>query len=130
MTTNVPWTTREAFEDAQRAALEAEQESADPQAPFRSLLHDRMAALVHARLPPGFDAALIESWATSTANAQFPAPAPAPAAVGDERAASLERQLQGLVQAMAGFSPPAAGQAGWPLDVHDNLPQVIAADWR
>ena len=41
----------------------------------------------------------------------------------------LDSQVQNLVQAMAGFSPPAAGQTTLPQSYADSLNAVIAANW-
>ena len=41
----------------------------------------------------------------------------------------LDSQVQNLVQAMAGFSPPAAGQTTLPPNYADSLSSVIAANW-
>ena len=41
----------------------------------------------------------------------------------------LDSQVQNLVQAMAGFSPPAAGQTTLPKNYADSLSLVIAANW-
>ena len=41
----------------------------------------------------------------------------------------LDSQVQNLVQAMAGFSPPAAGQTSLPQNYADSLNPVIAANW-
>ena len=41
----------------------------------------------------------------------------------------LDRQVQNLVQAMAGFSPPAAGQTTLSQSYADSLSLVIAANW-
>ena len=41
----------------------------------------------------------------------------------------LDRQVQNLVQAMAGFSPPAAGQTTLPKNYANSLSPVIAANW-
>nr|WP_261803737.1 S8 family serine peptidase [Variovorax sp. PAMC26660] len=42
----------------------------------------------------------------------------------------LDGQVQNLVQAMAGFSPPAAGQTTLPANCQSSLSQVIAANWH
>jgi Ca2+-binding RTX toxin-like protein len=42
----------------------------------------------------------------------------------------LDSQVQSLVQAMAGFSPPAAGQTTLPADYQSSLNPVIAANWH
>ena len=42
----------------------------------------------------------------------------------------VESMVQQMVQAMAAFSPPAAGQTTLPPDYRDALAPVIAADWR
>ncbi|WP_341908625.1 calcium-binding protein [Polaromonas sp. YR568] len=42
----------------------------------------------------------------------------------------LDSQVQNLVQAMASFSPPAAGQTTLPIGYADALNPVIAANWR
>ena len=41
----------------------------------------------------------------------------------------LDRQVQNLVQAMAGFSLPAAGQTTLSQSYADSLSLVIAANW-
>ena len=41
----------------------------------------------------------------------------------------LHAQVETLVQAMAAFSPPAAGQTTLPLNYQEALAQVIAANW-
>jgi Haemolysin-type calcium binding protein related domain len=42
----------------------------------------------------------------------------------------LESAVQNLVQAMASFSPPAAGQTTLPADYQSSLNAVIAANWQ
>ena len=42
----------------------------------------------------------------------------------------LDSQVQNLVQAMASFSPPAAGQTTLPTDYQSSLNTVIAANWQ
>jgi Ca2+-binding RTX toxin-like protein len=42
----------------------------------------------------------------------------------------LDSQVQGLVDAMAGFSPPAAGQTTLPPNYQSQLGGVIAANWQ
>jgi Ca2+-binding RTX toxin-like protein len=42
----------------------------------------------------------------------------------------LDTQVQALVQAMASFSPPAAGQASLPANYESTLQPVIAANWH
>ena len=42
----------------------------------------------------------------------------------------LDSQVQNLVQAMASFSPPAAGQTTLPTNYADSLTPVIAANWQ
>ncbi|MEJ8849669.1 calcium-binding protein [Variovorax rhizosphaerae] len=42
----------------------------------------------------------------------------------------LDSQVQNLVQAMAGFSPPAAGQTTLPASYQPSLNPVIAANWH
>lgn len=42
----------------------------------------------------------------------------------------LDSQVQNLVQAMASFSPPAAGQTSLPTDYQSSLNTVIAANWH
>ncbi|GHU17827.1 hypothetical protein FACS189475_02290 [Betaproteobacteria bacterium] len=42
----------------------------------------------------------------------------------------LQTQVEVLVQAMAAFAPPAAGQTTLPQDVQDALAPVIAANWQ
>lgn len=42
----------------------------------------------------------------------------------------LDSQVQNLVQAMAGFAPPAAGQTSLPADYQSSLNTVIAANWH
>lgn len=42
----------------------------------------------------------------------------------------LDSQVQNLVQAMASFSPPAAGQTSLPADYQSSLNTVIAANWH
>ncbi|MBV6411715.1 MAG: hypothetical protein GAKPKEKM_02593 [Rhodocyclaceae bacterium] len=42
----------------------------------------------------------------------------------------LDSQVENLVQAMAAFSPPAAGQTTLPQNYHDALSPVIAANWQ
>lgn len=42
----------------------------------------------------------------------------------------LDSQVQNLVQAMASFSPPAAGQTTLPADYQSSLAPVIAANWH
>lgn len=43
--------------------------------------------------------------------------------------AVLDSQVQNLVQAMAGFSPPAAGKTTLPQNYADSLTPVTAANW-
>lgn len=42
----------------------------------------------------------------------------------------LEGQVQNLVQAMASFSPPAAGQTTLPAGYRNSLEAPIAANWQ
>ncbi|MCU4120153.1 calcium-binding protein [Variovorax sp. N23] len=42
----------------------------------------------------------------------------------------LDSQVQNLVQAMAGFAPPAAGQTTLPANYQSSLGTVIAANWQ
>lgn len=42
----------------------------------------------------------------------------------------LDSQVQDLVQAMAGFAPPAAGQTTLPASYQNSLATVIAASWQ
>ncbi|WP_077001411.1 putative Ig domain-containing protein [Variovorax sp. KK3] len=45
-------------------------------------------------------------------------------------ATTLDSQVQALVDAMAGFAPPAAGQTTLPPDYQSKLKVVIAANWH
>jgi Ca2+-binding RTX toxin-like protein len=42
----------------------------------------------------------------------------------------LDSQVDALVQAMAAFAPPAAGQTTLPSNYHDALAPVLAANWQ
>jgi Ca2+-binding RTX toxin-like protein len=42
----------------------------------------------------------------------------------------LDSQVQNLVQAMAGFAPPAAGQTTLPANYQSSLAPVLAANWQ
>ena len=42
----------------------------------------------------------------------------------------LDSQVENLVQAMAAFAPPAAGQTTLPPTYQDSLAPVIAANWQ
>ena len=42
----------------------------------------------------------------------------------------LDSQVQNLVQAMAGFAPPAAGQTTLPANYASSLQPTIAANWH
>ena len=42
----------------------------------------------------------------------------------------LDSQVENLVQAMAAFAPPAAGQTSLPPTYQDTLAPVIAANWQ
>ena len=42
----------------------------------------------------------------------------------------IDTQVQNLVQAMASFAPPAAGQTTLPSDYQNSLAPLLAADWR
>lgn len=42
----------------------------------------------------------------------------------------LDSQVQSLVQAMAAFAPPAAGQTTLPANYASSLSPVIAANWH
>ncbi|MBK9327636.1 MAG: putative Ig domain-containing protein [Hydrogenophilales bacterium] len=42
----------------------------------------------------------------------------------------LDSQVDVLVQAMAAFAPPAAGQTSLPANYHDALAPVLAANWQ
>ncbi|RUR67506.1 hypothetical protein EJP67_10580 [Variovorax guangxiensis] len=42
----------------------------------------------------------------------------------------LDSQVHNLVQAMAAFSPPAAGQTTLPVNYQSSLNTVIAANWQ
>ena len=42
----------------------------------------------------------------------------------------LDNRVENLVQAMAAFAPPAAGQSTLPQNYHDALAPVIAANWQ
>jgi hypothetical protein len=41
-----------------------------------------------------------------------------------------DSQVQNLVDAMAAFSPPAAGETTLPAGYQTNLSPVIAANWQ
>ncbi|MDR2876003.1 MAG: hypothetical protein LBV44_08780 [Methylobacillus sp.] len=41
-----------------------------------------------------------------------------------------DTQVQNLVQAMAAFAPPAAGQTTLPTNYQNSLETVIAANWQ
>ena len=42
----------------------------------------------------------------------------------------IDTQVQNLVQAMASFAPPAAGQTTLPQAYQNSLAPLLAADWR
>ncbi|QDX82780.1 hypothetical protein B9N43_00615 [Denitratisoma sp. DHT3] len=42
----------------------------------------------------------------------------------------LDTQVENLVQAMAAFSPPAAGQTTLPQNYRDTLAPTLAANWQ
>jgi hypothetical protein len=42
----------------------------------------------------------------------------------------LDSQVENLVQAMAAFAPPSAGQTTLPQAYQDALAPVIAANWQ
>jgi Ca2+-binding RTX toxin-like protein len=42
----------------------------------------------------------------------------------------LDSQVDALVQAMAAFAPPSAGQTSLPANFHDALAPVLAANWQ
>ena len=42
----------------------------------------------------------------------------------------LDSQVDNLVQAIAAFLPPAAGQTTLPPDYHSALNAAIAANWK
>ena len=42
----------------------------------------------------------------------------------------LDSQVQNLVNAMASFAPPAAGQTTLPTNYQTSLAPVIAANWQ
>ena len=42
----------------------------------------------------------------------------------------LDSQVNNLVNAMAGFAPPAAGQTTLPADYRSSLAPVLAANWH
>jgi Ca2+-binding RTX toxin-like protein len=42
----------------------------------------------------------------------------------------LDGQVQALVEAMAGFSPPPAGQTMLPASLQSSLSPLIAANWH
>lgn len=42
----------------------------------------------------------------------------------------LDSQVQNLVQAMAAFSPPVAGQTTLPMEYQTSLNSVIVASWQ
>ena len=42
----------------------------------------------------------------------------------------LDCQVENLMQAMAAFAPPAAGQTTLPPTCQDSLAPVIAANWQ
>ncbi|PKO85328.1 MAG: calcium-binding protein, partial [Betaproteobacteria bacterium HGW-Betaproteobacteria-12] len=42
----------------------------------------------------------------------------------------LDTQVENLVQAMAAFGPPAAGQTTLPQNYQDDLAPIIAANWQ
>lgn len=44
--------------------------------------------------------------------------------------ALLNTQVNNLVQAMASFSPPAAGETTLPASYQSSLAPVIAANWQ
>ncbi|MBI4755088.1 MAG: hypothetical protein HY778_06625 [Betaproteobacteria bacterium] len=70
----------------------------------------------------GGDKVVIQNWYSGSANRieRFEA--------GGK--ALLDTQVDNLVQAMAAFAPPAAGQTTLPQNYHDALAPVIAANWQ
>jgi Ca2+-binding RTX toxin-like protein len=50
--------------------------------------------------------------------------------VSDGAMQLLDTRVENLVQAMAAFSPPAAGQTTLPQNYHDALTTVIASNWQ
>jgi hypothetical protein len=48
----------------------------------------------------------------------------------DDGKTLLESQVQNLVNAMATFAPPAAGQTTLPQGYQDALAGLIAANWQ
>lgn len=42
----------------------------------------------------------------------------------------LDSRVENLVQAMAAFAPPAAGQTSLPQNIQDALAPVLAANWQ
>jgi hypothetical protein len=42
----------------------------------------------------------------------------------------VDSQVQNLVNAMAAFAPPAAGQLTLPDNYHNALDSVLAANWQ
>ena len=107
-TTLTPWSTREDIAAAMREE-QAQREAAivDPQTKLMDQLYERMTAMFQAALPSGFDTTFLEQWREEAQAAAAP-PATDFAALNNDRLAALQSQVHNLVQAMAGFAPPAA----------------------
>jgi hypothetical protein len=48
----------------------------------------------------------------------------------DDNKVLLDTRVENLVQAMAAFAPPSAGQTTLPQNYQDALAPVIAANWQ
>jgi Ca2+-binding RTX toxin-like protein len=77
---------------------------------------------LEARIVGTTDSVLIKDWYTSSYNhiERFEA--------GGK--VLLDSQVDALVQAMAAFAPPTAGQTSLPANYHDALAPVLAANWQ
>ena len=127
-TTLTPWATREDIAAAMREEQAQREAIPDPQTQLVDQLYERMTAMFQAALPSGsFDLPSLDEW-RAAATATEPA-APDFAALNNERLAALQGQVQILVQAMAGFAPPAAVETTALADAgrNNSLLPVFAA---
>ena len=104
--TLTPWATREEIAAALREEQAQREAQVDAQTNLTDQLYDRLATMYRAALPSGFDMTFLDEW-RAAARATAPE-APDFAALNGDRLAALQSQVHNLVQAMAGFAPPAA----------------------
>ncbi|MBP4047745.1 calcium-binding protein, partial [Chromobacterium violaceum] len=104
--------------DGQQDVLEFDQEVSADQLWFR-----RQSNSLEVSVIGSADKVIVDNWFAGAAN-QLEA-----IRAGDGKALAAS-QVQILIDAMAGFNPPAAGQMSLPPDCQPVLQPVLAANWK